>query len=58
MKNSGSSSINQTSAKENSNGVGKMIGTVKKTAGKSAEALDNMFRKPFTNMGETKTGKH
>ncbi len=58
MKNSGSSSINQTSAKENSNGVGIYIGKVKKAAGKSADALAATLRKPFPNMGETKTGKH
>lgn len=58
MNNSGSNSINQRSAKENSNAIGKMIGTIKRTAGKSAEALDSTFRKAFPNMGETKTGKH
>lgn len=57
MKNSGSNSINQRSAKENSNGVGLYIGKVKKAAGKAAAALDATFRKPFPNMGETKTGR-
>lgn len=41
-----------------SNGVRVYKGSPKGPQGKSGPTLDSTFRKPFPNMGETKTGRH
>ncbi len=35
-----------------------LVGPGGKSTGKSAKELDSEFRKPFPNLGPTKTGKH
>ena len=49
--------INQLGSETASNAVGTYIGKVKLGSGDSGPALDAKFRKPFPNMGDTKTGR-
>lgn len=56
-KNASYSSINQLGPEGKKSGVGDYVGNSVKGTAPSADAEDAKFRKPFPNMGQTKTGR-